>query len=117
MSATFTWTVNQMIVVPQVDGKTQVVIDANWTCTGSQQNQGVVVTKNVFGSAQFELDPSSNFTPYSQLTQDQVLGWIWSTDGVKTQAEQNVQDQIDEEIARPQVSPPLPWIQPIPPAV
>jgi hypothetical protein len=55
--------------------------------------------------------PEGTFTPYADLTQDQVLGWIWAN-GVDQQAtEQAVQTNIDNQINPPIVTPPLPWVQ------
>ena len=47
--------------------------------------------------------------PYDQLTQDQVLGWIWAAGVDKDATEAAVQQQINNEINPPVVTPPLPW--------
>jgi len=46
------------------------------------------------------------------LTQDQVLGWVWANGVDKTATEAAVQQQIDNQINPPVVSPPLPWVSP-----
>jgi len=53
-------------------------------------------------------DPA-NFTPYADLTQDQVLGWIWANGVDKDATEAAVQQQIDNQINPPVIQPPLPW--------
>jgi hypothetical protein len=49
------------------------------------------------------------FTPYANLTQEQVLGWIWANGVDKASAEAAVQTQIDNQINPPVTSPALPW--------
>jgi hypothetical protein len=57
-----------------------------------------------------EANADGTFTPYEDLTQDMVLGWIWE-DGVdKDATEAAVQQQIDNQINPPVVSPQLPWL-------
>ena len=104
----FTTTITRMYTLPQVEGKTDVVVNAMFKVVGLDGN----VTAEIDGSQQFTLpadDPS--FTPYDQLTQDQVLGWI--DPQTISSLEACVQGQIDS-INNPPVSPsaqPLPWAQ------
>jgi len=51
----------------------------------------------------------SPYTPYADLTQDQVLGWIWASGVDKDATEAAVNQQIDNAINPPVVTPPLPW--------
>jgi hypothetical protein len=53
--------------------------------------------------------PTGTFTPYDQLTQEQVLGWIWDNGVDKDATEAAVQQQLDNQINPPVVTPPLPW--------
>jgi len=105
MSATFTWTISQLDCYPQADGYTDVVVTAHWQCTGVQDTY----TSQVYSTCSFP-PPTDPFTPYDQLTQDQVLGWCWANGVDKNDAEQAVQTRIDAQIVPPIVSPPLPWV-------
>ncbi len=49
------------------------------------------------------------FTPYADLTQDQVLGWIWANGVDKDATEAAVAQQIANAKNPPVVSPALPW--------
>ena len=104
MSATFTWSVTAMDCYPVEQGNADVVFNVHWTCAGTDgtYNGGVYSTCSVPA-------PESTFTPYDQLTQDQVLGWIWANGVDKQSAEAAVQQQIDNQINPPVVTPPLPW--------
>jgi hypothetical protein len=104
MSATFTWSVTAMDCYPQADGQTDVVFTVHWTLSGTDgtYNGSVYSTCSVPA-------PEGTFTPYDQLTQEQVLGWIWANGVDKQSAEAAVQQQIDNQINPPVVTPPLPW--------
>jgi hypothetical protein len=103
---TFTTTINGMYTLPQVEGQTDVVVTALYTVLGVDGQYNA----EIGGSQQFTIpadDP--NFTPYSQLTQAQVIGWIPESAIASCQA--CVQGQINSMITPP-VSPtsqPLPW--------
>ena len=102
----FTTTITSMYTLPQVEGETDVVVTAMWQVTGVDGDY----TANIGGSTQFTLSPDApNFTPYAQLTEAQVIGWI--PESQITSAQQCVQGQIDSMITPP-VSPTsqaLPW--------
>jgi hypothetical protein len=102
--ATFTWTVTAMDCYPQADGETDVVFTVHWTCAGTQDTYSSSVYSTCGVPA-----PTGTFTPYADLTQDQVLGWIWANGVDQSAVEAAVQTQIDNQINPPVVQPPLPW--------
>jgi len=104
MSATFTWSVTAMDCYPQEDGHTDVVFTVHWTCAGEQDG----FNASVYSTCGVPL-PEGSFTPYADLTQEQVLGWIWANGVDKATTEAAVQQQIDNKINPPVVTPPLPW--------
>jgi len=112
MSATFTWNIQWMKAYPQYDGETDVVISAGWSCNGSQMDGETEYVGSVYSSASFTLDPEQPFTPYADLTQEQVLGWVWASGVDQAATEAAVQQQIDNQINPPIVQPPLPWVTP-----
>ncbi len=60
------------------EGQTGVVVSVRWKVTGSDEtNSGYCVKKSVFTPS-----PSSSFTPYVDLTETQVLGWVQDSLGV-----------------------------------
>ena len=102
--ATFTWTVTQMDCYPQAEGQTDVVFVVHWTCAGTQDTYSSSVYSTCAVPA-----PTGAFTPFADLTQDQVLGWIWANGVDKDSAEAAVQAQIDAQITPTVVQPALPW--------
>jgi hypothetical protein len=101
---TFTWTVSQLDCYPQYDNQTDVVFVVHWRLTGTDGNH----TGTVYSTASVPA-PTDSFTEFADLTQEQVLGWIWSSGVDKDSAEAAVQTQIDNQANPPVVSPKLPW--------
>jgi hypothetical protein len=103
---TITWIIEAMDCKPQEGDLTDVVITAHWRCNGTDGTY----SGTVYGTCSFN-QPGEPFTPYSSLTQEQVLGWVWA-DGVdKFETEANVVNQIDAQVNPTVISPPLPWSQ------
>lgn len=108
MSATITWVIEYMQCKPTEGSLTDVVVTAGWRCNGAETANSVDYTSTVYGTASFPM-PEGTFTPYDQLTQDQVLGWCWANGVDKTATEAGVQGSIDNQIDPPIIQPPLPW--------
>ena len=101
---TILWLIERLLVKPTEGSLTDVVITADWRCNGSQDQY----SGTCYGSASFA-PPSENFTPYEDLTQDQVLGWCFANGVDQTAIEANVAAQIENQINPPVIAPPLPW--------
>lgn len=107
MAVTNTWAIVQMDAYPEVDGETDVVFNVHWTLNGTDGTyQG-----NVYGTQQVPLDGGAPFTPYADLTEAQVIGWVQDAMGAEQVAslEANVAQQIADQANPPVVTPPLPW--------
>lgn len=105
MSTVITWSISQLDCVPQAPEGADYVVTAHWQCSGVDgQYIGQVYSTTSFAVVQGEA-----FTPYADLTQDQVLGWIWANGVDKDATEVAVEQQIQNQINPPIVSPPLPW--------
>jgi hypothetical protein len=109
MAITNTWSVVQMDAYPELDGETDVVFTVHWTLDGTD---GTYVG-SVYGSVGVSLDEGATFTPYADLTEEQVIGWVQDAMGEEQVAsyEANVAQQIAEDIDAPVVTPPLPWVE------
>lgn len=107
MATTYTWTVDSMYTVDTPDPG--FVCNVLWTLTGVDGQY----TASIGGNSQFTVQEGT-FTPYDELTQEQVIGWVQNSLGADGIAnfEANVQGQINSMITPP-VSPqntPLPWV-------
>jgi hypothetical protein len=99
------WIIKQLLVKKTEGELTDVVVTANWSCRGSDGTYSAVLT----GCTDFAA-PSELFTPYPDLTQEQVLGWCYTNGVNKTAIEANVTAQIQNQINPPVVTLPLPWV-------
>ena len=103
MTTTYTWSITSMDC-STTETNPDTVIVCHWTCSGTDGTY----SSSVYSTCSVPLT-AGTFTPYSQLTQSQVLGWIWS-DGVdKDVTEAAVGQQIANQVNPPVVTPPLPW--------
>lgn len=112
MSATITWTVTAMDCYPQAEGETDVVFTVHWTCSGVQTENNTTYNASVYSTQAVTYTQGTPYTPYADLTQNQVLGWIWAAGVDQTATEAAVQQQINNQINPPVVTPPLPWATP-----
>ena len=105
---TILWLIERLLVKPVEGTLADVVITADWRCNGSQENY----SGTCYGSTSFA-PPTGSFTPYPDLTQEQVLGWCYANGVDQAAIEANVTQQIENQINPPVVSLPLPWVPPI----
>lgn len=108
MAATIVWQIEWMNTTPTTANPPECVITAGWRVTGTQDQDGKTYTASNYSTCSFPA-PGDPFTPYADLTQDQVLGWCWANGVDKDSAEASIQTQIDQQINPPVIQPPLPW--------
>ena len=104
MANVYTWTITCMDC-STTEANPDTVITAHWTCAGTDG----AYNASVYSTCSFA-PPEGTFTPYADLTQEQVLGWCWA-DGVdKDATESAVGNQLANLVNPPVVTPPLPWV-------
>jgi hypothetical protein len=102
---TILWIIERLLVKPTEGSLTDVVITADWRCNGTDETY----SGTCYGSCSFQ-PPSGSFTPYEDLTQEQVLGWCYANGVDQAAIEANVSLQIENQINPPVVTLPLPWV-------
>ena len=107
MAITNTWSIVQMDCYPEMDGVSDVVFTIHWNLTGTDGTY----TGSVYGSVGVTLSDGDTFTPYADLTEAQVVGWVKDALGDEQVAEyeENVAQQIESQINPPVIRPGLPW--------
>jgi hypothetical protein len=107
MTITTAWNITQMDAYPEVDGYADVVITAHWRLTATDGTY----TASMPGAVSFALDPSESFTPYADLTEAQVVGWVQGVYGSAyvMSLEASVREDVYLLANPPIVTPPLPW--------
>jgi len=108
MSNTYTWIISQLDCYPTQDNKTDVVFTVHWR---RQATDGNGHNGDIYGSQAVTLDPEAPFTPYADLTEAIVVGWLEDAMGAETLEAQKaaLDKQIEDQINPPVVRPALPW--------
>ena len=111
MSNQYQWVISQLECYPEADGHQDVVFVIHWR---RQATDGNGHNADIYGSQSVTLDPDAPFTPYADLTEAQVIGWLEDTMGAETLAAQEaaLDKQIEDQINPPVVVLPLPWAAP-----
>lgn len=107
MLITNTWAINQMDCYPEYEGEADVVFAVHWTLNATDG----IYAAGAYGSIGVSLDEGSNFTPFADLTEEQVIGWVQDAMGEEQvdALEANLAKQIADQANPPVVAPPLPW--------
>ena len=100
--ATFNWTVSNL-ERRTADGFVKV---AHWQCTGVDGEGETAVSSSVYNTVSFE-DGSINI-PYADVTQADVLGWIWANGVDKDATEASIAGRI-EVLKNPVEASGTPW--------
>lgn len=113
MSISYTWHINQLTAYPTYENQTDVVFKVQWFYRGVDAN-GVGSSRGAITDIAF--NPSDTFTPYNELTENEVLGWVKATITPEKQAQMeteivgDIDYQIEQSKANNPISPPLPWV-------
>lgn len=103
---TYSWTITALNSYPEYEGQQDVVftIFAIYTGTDGTYSSSVEV-------AQALVLNNASFTPYSDLTESQVLGWLTEALGPQQidQMQYKITAQIIADNQPPFVQLPLPW--------
>ena len=106
---TISWIIERLFCKPVEGTHTDVVITADWRCNGTEQTY----SGTCYGTCSFA-PPTGSFTPYPDLTEQQVLDWCFANGVDQAAIEANVANQIQNQIDPPVVVLPLPWLPPAP---
>ena len=108
MSNSYNWVISQLEAYPEYEGHQEVVMTVHWR---RQATDGTHFA-DVYGSQSVTLDPDAPFTPYADLTQAIVEGWLEDAMGAERVAEMDasLDKQIEDQINPPILRPALPWV-------
>ena len=99
MANTFTWEVSRMDCYPQAEGETDVVFTIHWRCNGTDGTYN----GTVYSTSGVQYKGGTPFTPYNELTLEQVLAWVWASGVDKDTTEANIAQQIENQVNPPVV--------------
>jgi hypothetical protein len=104
MANTYTNLIERMDCYPTFETKSDVVCTVYWRMNATNGEYSATA----YGSCGITWKEGDPFTPYDQLTKDQVWGWVSAVvnmDDMKA----SLDKQIEAQINPPIVSPPLPF--------
>ena len=107
MVNTYSWVISQLECYPQHEGHDDVVFTVHWRRQATDGTHHA----DIYGSQSVTLDPDAPFTPYADLTQADVEGWLEDAMSSERVAEMDasLDKQIEDQINPPIVRMPLPW--------
>jgi len=100
MPVSYTLKVTQLDCLPQAEGQSDVVYQVHWAYTGVLGSE----TCGYGGKTTLTYEAGAPFTPYNELTEAQVAGWVM---GAWTPEEKAHYEGIIEGQILPKT--PLPW--------
>jgi hypothetical protein len=107
MSITNTWIIEQMNCYPTYESQSNVVFNVAWRVNATED----VYNATAYGTIGVTYEVGSPYTPFADLTQDQVVGWVQGSMGAERVAsiEDGLATNIANQVNPPVVTPALPW--------
>jgi hypothetical protein len=110
MTITYKYSVNQLECYPTYESQSDVVFKVVWSYRGVNAD-GVGSSRG--GIQEVTYVAGSPFTPFNELTEAQVLGWVTIPAELQAEMEAGITGdinwQIEQASANNPISPPLPW--------
>lgn len=112
MAISYSWVISSMDEYPQADNLTDVVFNVHWRRQASEVDGDKTYSAEVYSCQSMSAPEPDNFTPYDQLTFEQVCGWLDASLDVQS-IDASLALQIEEQKNPKVISLPLPWSQPV----
>lgn len=93
---------------PQSEGLSDVVFNVHWRRQATEVDGDKTYQAEVYSVQSMTAPEPDNFTPYDQLTFEQVCGWLESSLNVEA-IDASLALQIEDLKSPKQISLPLPW--------
>lgn len=115
---TYNWNCKTVDCYPEQDNEADVVYNVHWIVTGTSDQldlQGSPYSATSIGTQTLDTSQITNFIPFDQLTNDEVVAWTKGAMGDEQVAsiEASIQSQIDNLITPTSVT--LTIGDPVPP--
>ena len=106
MAIMINWKVVQIDTYPTLEELSDVVFNVHWSVTAIEDD----IEGYAYGSQAIPLSVDGPYTPYAELTQPQVIGWVKDELGDRLEEiEAAVAKQVADKKNPPVVTHPLPW--------
>ena len=116
---TYDWNCKTVDCYPEQNNEADVVYNVHWIVTGTSDQlnpEGIAYSATSIGTQSLDTSQITNFIPFDQLTNDEVVAWTKGAMGDEQVAsiEASIQSQIDSLITPTSVT--LTIGEPVPPA-
>jgi hypothetical protein len=103
-----TWVIEQMNCYPTYESQTDVVFNVAWRANATDGTYNATS----YGTVGVTYVAGSPYTPFADLTQTQVVGWVQAALGAEqvSTIEAGLSTNIANQVSPPVVSPALPWV-------
>lgn len=105
------WYINAMDCKPKDGDLTDFVVCVHWSRNASEIVNEKEYFASVYGTQSFSATDVADFTPYDQLTYEQVCGWLDGSMDVAV-LDANLDAQIENQVNPPIITPALPFVNP-----
>jgi hypothetical protein len=112
MAATYFWTINPLEAYPTASGESDVVFTAHWQLHATETVDETTYTAQSIGTQGLTYTSGSAFTPFEELTLEQVQGWVEGAMGEEqvNNIKANLATNIANQINPPVVTLQSPWL-------
>ena len=103
---TYVWLAEWLQTTPTAANPSEAVLQVGWRCNATDESYNATI----YSTCTLPPADPASFTPYSDLTQDQVLGWVWANGVDRAATEAALAQMIANQKSPPVIQPPLPWL-------
>jgi hypothetical protein len=110
MAIVYNWVISAMNEYPTTpDGLDDVVFTVHWRRNATEIVGDKTYFADTYGAQSVPAPDPDDFTPYPDLTFEQVCGWLEAALNVEA-IDASLAQQIENQINPPVIQLPLPWI-------
>ena len=112
MAVSYFWTINPLEAYPTASGEIDVVFTAHWQLHATETVNDVVYNAQSIGTQSLTYTSGSAFTPFEELTLEQVQGWVENAMGEEqvNSMKAGLATNIANQINPPVVTLTSPWL-------
>lgn len=110
MAINYNWVISSMDEYPKTpDNLTDVVFTVHYRRNATSEVDGKTYFADTYSTVSLPAPSPEDFTPYEDLTEETVIGWLEAALNVEA-IDASLAQQIENQINPPIVSLPLPWL-------
>jgi hypothetical protein len=109
METNFQWVISQLNCAVELEGLPNVINTIHWRYNATKTNADKTYFAEIYGSSNVSQPNPQNFTPYEDVTEQEVINWLEQILPVEDM-KSGLEATIDLQINPAEVTLPLPWL-------